>query len=786
MIRFEGYVIDRPGWALRWADEPIALNRKSFDLLLYLIDHNDRVVGKEELLQALWPEQFVEESNLSQQIFLVRKALSRHESGRKIIETVPGRGYRFVAPVELEPAPESQEQIAQQIVLNGSESITRITLEEEVEEEPEMVVPAGLPAPPQRASRGLTVFAACALVIALAAGSWFAWQRWLNQTGGTPIQAVLILADGTTGDTVLDQSLTDALRMDLSQSPHLTVLSGATVRAVLTQMRHKPDEQITLPVAREICERTNSQAVLHGSIARNGQHYLLTEEATNCVDGAPLAQAKREAEKAEDLPHAIDELAATLRQKLGESRRSIRRFNAPLFQGDNTASLEALKAYTRGTEQLRQGNYPAAITLFRASVTSDPRFAAGWWGLAAGYGSEGDDVDARAAVEDGYKVKDTASQDLQFILTSANIEYNTQDMFARLRNDESWTELYPNSLPAWTRLGNNQRDLAKYSEAVISGKRAIALVPTNIAANVGLITSLIQAGDLGGAHSALDQAIANHLDSDSVRIRYLELAWALHDPAMLEAQRAWLKDHPDSATVVLGEARIAVSEGRFADARRLALRSSEIFHEQGVAGAGDRFLKSVAVEMIESGDIEEGKKLFQSVSPDTEEGQDLLGMVYAGDTAKAMSALHTMQAKYPNGTLWNLYYGPQIHATISMMEHKPGEAATILEAASPIELRELYVPWMRGEAYLEAGDAARAEVEFRKVITYLAADPASCAISLSWLGLARSLAAEKNRAGAIDAYQHFLSLWAHADADALYLHQAKQELTAIQTLPASK
>ena len=161
-------------------------------------------------------------------------------------------------------------------------------------------------------------------------------------------------------------------------------------------------------------------------------------------------------------------------------------------------------------------------------------------------------------------------------------------------------------------------------------------------------------------------------------------------------------------------------------------------------------------------------------------------MVYAGDTAKAMSALHTMQAKYPNGTLWNLYYGPQIHATISMMEHKPGEAATILEAASPIELRELYVPWMRGEAYLEAGDAARAEVEFRKVITYLAADPASCAISLSWLGLARSLAAEKNRAGAIDAYQHFLSLWAHADADALYLHQAKQELTAIQTLPDRK
>jgi DNA-binding winged helix-turn-helix (wHTH) protein len=91
LVKFENYEIDRARWQLSWNSEPVPLTRKTFDLLMYLVDHADRVVGKDELLEALWPGSFVEESNLSQQIFLLRKALSRHESGAKIIETVPGK-----------------------------------------------------------------------------------------------------------------------------------------------------------------------------------------------------------------------------------------------------------------------------------------------------------------------------------------------------------------------------------------------------------------------------------------------------------------------------------------------------------------------------------------------------------------------------------------------------------------------------------------------------------------------------------------------------------------------
>ena len=121
LICFEGYAIDRLQWSVRWRQEPIAVKRKSMDVLLYLIDQRDRVVSKEELLQTLWTGQFVEEGNLTQHIFLLRKALSRHESGKTLIATIAGRGYRFVAELE-EQTPSFNEG-----VINAGGSAAEIT-----------------------------------------------------------------------------------------------------------------------------------------------------------------------------------------------------------------------------------------------------------------------------------------------------------------------------------------------------------------------------------------------------------------------------------------------------------------------------------------------------------------------------------------------------------------------------------------------------------------------------------------------------------------------------------
>src|SRR5579871_5678334 len=130
-LHFEGYTLDKSRWTLEWGQESIALTRKGLDLLLYLIERRERVVSKDELINDLWPRQVVEISNLTQQIFLLRKALARHPSGNEIIKTVTGRGYRFVAQVDV-PVP--RQDYADTLVLHEERSVTRVAVEEEFDD----------------------------------------------------------------------------------------------------------------------------------------------------------------------------------------------------------------------------------------------------------------------------------------------------------------------------------------------------------------------------------------------------------------------------------------------------------------------------------------------------------------------------------------------------------------------------------------------------------------------------------------------------------------------------
>lgn len=779
LVKFESYEIDRARWQLSWKNEPVPLTRKTFDLLMYLVDHADRVVGKEELLQTLWPGSFVEESNLSQQIFLLRKALSRHESGAKIIETVPGRGYRFAAAVTTDPSPAPTR-----MVVSAAESITRITLEEEEADPAESALaPPALPVP-AKALRPNWIVAATLALAALGVAIWFGWQRWLDHTGGAPVQVVLTPMEGTTGDAVLDKSLTQAFRMDLAQSPYVSVVPDSTVRATLVMMTHKPDEVMSPATAREVCERTNSQSVLSGNLAKVGQHFLLTGEASSCVDGSVLGQSKYEADGPEELPHAIDKLASALRSKLGESRRSIARFNTPLF-AQNTPSLDALKAFTQGLEADRKGDSVAAIAFYKMAIAADPSFAYAHYSLAATSCNAGDFAKGRAEIAKAYSLRNMAGQQQAFAITALYNVLVTQDLYESLRNYQAWTGLYPNNPSAWNGLAYVQADLGRYADAAASDRRSVALAPQNQNMLNSLALSLIQAGEVDEAKKTLDQAVAMKIDDTFIRVRYIEVASLLHDEALMRAQREWSDAHPTTAIVIMTQAELAIAEGRFVDAQKLVARASQLYREQGVEGAADQYTKTTAIEMMETGDASDGKRLFSASPADPEEGEQVVGLALSGDVAAAQSAIRAMQMQYPKGTLWHLYWGPITEAVIAFQENKPKDAAAALETARPIEGRELVVPWLRGNAYLAAGQPALAEADYRTVVNHPQWDPTAPTIPLCWLGLGRALAAQAKHPAAIEAYQHFFNLWAHADPDALYLKQARQEFAALQTpLPA--
>jgi DNA-binding winged helix-turn-helix (wHTH) protein/tetratricopeptide (TPR) repeat protein len=784
LARFDEYELDRARWQLSWRGDPISLNRKTFDLLLYLVDRRERVVGKEELLQALWPEQFIEESNLTQHVFLLRKALSKHSSGQRMIETVPGRGYRFLASV-VESGPTSSH-----LTLNAKESITRITIEEEQED----IEDTSLADPSRshsisngRSRRGLWFAMSAAAVVALLVAGWIGRQRWLDHASGAPVQVVLVPLDGTTGDSILDKSLTEALRMDLSQSPYVSVVSTSTVTATLTQMMHKPDDAMTPAMAREVCERTNSQGILSGTIAKDGQNFLITEEASNCVDGSVMATAKDEAAKPEDLPHAFDELAATLRHKLGESRRSIARFDTPLVPM-TTASLNALKIYTQASSLKTQGKWADAITLLKQAIALDPEFAAARYDLAASYLSMGDLVNGRAAVIKAYEVRNSAgaTEPVRLAITALYETYSTEDLYAAERNYRSWTELYPLAVQAWNGLAVVQRDLGDHTESAASALRALAMRPNNQGLYLNAAYEQIRSGDVQGARSTLQSAIAHNLDGDQVHADFSDVAILLHDSTLMQAQRQWVEAHPQAIFCRIEEVEEAIGSGQFVEARQLLTKLTVLLHQQGLSDLSNAVTKAEGSNLAEAGDTDAGFQLFHSVPLDPENGNDIEGLAESGEFKTAIADLEVMRAKYPAGTLWNLYWAPQIQARFALANHQPTQAVALLEVARPLQGRTLDIPLLRGEAYLAVGQPALAEKEYRVVIASRRVSAHLGDYPLSWLGLGRALAAEGDHTAATDAYQHFFTLWAHADPDAMYLKQAKVEFAKLQLIPGAQ
>ena len=592
------------------------------------------------------------------------------------------------------------------------------------------------------------------------------------------MNVVLTSMGGTTGDPVLDGALMDALRIDLGQSPFVSIVSAPMVRTTMTQMKHKPEEAVTSELAREICERTNSQALVQSTIAHIGRHFLLTAEASNCVDGNIIGAVKGQAAEAEDLPHSIDKLAEDLRRNLGESRRSIARFNTPLFPMD-TSSLDALKDASKGEREASLGHTSQAITLLKTAIAADPKFAGAYFDLAIQYAGAGDLPGERAAIEKAYSLLDFASKPVQFAITALYDSVTTQNLYASEANYRNWTELYPRSPQAWNNLAVIQRDLGDHAGSVVSCKKALDLLPNNSGIYVNLAENQMWSGDLTGAQQTLRLAVAGGLDSDRIHNAYLAIAEVLGDEAMLKEQRSWAAAHPDAVYTTLSEAEELIAHGRFKESTQVIDKVLAKLHQQGLDGYADEVIKFEGVNLVEAGDVDDGTRMFRSRPADPDNAEELSALAEAGDPANAERTLRTLEAKYPEGTLLNLYWGPRVKAGVAMAMHKPKEAAAIMEPTRALDGRGVDMRKYRGDVYLSAGQPTMAEKEYRSVLAHRELDPPGLDYALSWLGLGRTLTAEGNRVGAIDAYQHFLRMWADADTNATLLHQATHELQLI-------
>jgi serine/threonine protein kinase/tetratricopeptide (TPR) repeat protein len=636
---------------------------------------------------------------------------------------------------------------------------------------------------------------AAVVVVALIAGGIYWRSRSTSSVATTPLteKDTIVLADfdNKTGDAVFDDALKQALAVDLGQSPFLNILSERRVGETMQLMGRKPGDKVTLDVAREICLRTGTKALLNGSISRLGTQYVIGLEAVNCNTGDVLAKEQGEAAAKEGVLKTLDQVATSMRTKLGESLASVQKFDVPIEATTN--SLEALKAFSMGVRVAREKGPAEAISFYKRAIELDPNFATAYALLGLNYSNLGQPTRAAEELEKAYKLRDRVSE-REKLRISANYYYIvTGELEKEAQTYQLWVQSYPNDSVPHGNLGANYSALGQYDQALPELKKGIELAPDTVVGyqNIGLV--YLALGQFDKAKAALDSAAALKLDAGSLHLMAYYLAFLQNDTASMAQHVAWGAGKPgDEDPLLAAQSDTEGYYGRLGAARDFARRAIDSAVRADSKETAALWQANGALREAEFGNSTQGRQAANaalSLSP----GRDVkvlaaVAFARAGDLPHARALADELEKAYPTNTTLKLYWFPIVRAAIALGNRKPGDAMVALEAVAPYEFGEpppfqigtMYAPYIRGEAYLATHDGASAAREFQKFVDHRGLAVNCPLASLAHLGLARAYALSGDSAKAKTAYRDFFSLWKDADPEIPILKEARAEYAKLQ------
>ena len=740
------------------AGEAVSITPKTFQILLVLIRKNKEIVTKDDLMKTVWPDTFVEEANLSRNIFMLRKALGETAQDHRYIVTVPGQGYRLAEDVRMVP----QQELT---VVAASRSLLKVEVKE--------------------TKPWWWITMAAVVLVTLAVGVW----RYFFQRGRVlSATDTVVLADFTnsTGDPVFDETLRRGLAIQLEQSPFLSLISDQRIQHTLGLMGHSANTRLTPDVARAICERTNSAAVLEGSIAPIGSQYVLQLQAKNCRTGEILDQEQIQAAKKEDVLNALDQIASHFRKRVGESLTTIQQRDTPLAEA-TTASLEALEAYSTGWKLHTTTGTIAALPFMQRAVEIDPNFALAHATLGREYANIDEFDRSRQSATRAWQLREHTSDRERFFvdanyqnLASGNLEQARQTC-------EAWARAYPRDpVPLTMLAGFPSKAVAHYDQAIIAARTATELDPDFAMAYYNLAVNNAYLGHFDEAENALRRAAGRGLEIDEFLMLRHDIAFLKGDTAGMAQAAAKARERSGAETWVAGkEASALAYSGHLRQARVLTQRAID----QSIQGTEpERAALWQAGESLREalfGNASEARRnataaLKLSSNSEVEYGA-ALSLALIGD-ARAQSLADDLEKRFPENTLVRFSYVPVIRARIALNRHDAARAIDILQAAVPYEFGAsheifgaLYPVYIRGEALLVAREGAQAAIEFQKILDHsgiVVSDPIG---ALAHLQLARALALSGDKIKSKAAYQDFFTLWKDADRDIPLLTRAKSE-----------
>jgi serine/threonine protein kinase/tetratricopeptide (TPR) repeat protein len=630
---------------------------------------------------------------------------------------------------------------------------------------------------------------ALVVLVALIAGGLY-WR--LPKTTAVTERDTIVLADfaNTTGDPVFDDALKQALAVDLGQSPFINILSDRKVGETLRLMGRQPSDRITQEIARELCVRTGSKAIILGSISNLGGQYVIGVDAVGCSSGDSLAKEQEEAASKQEVLKTLGKAAASLRGKLGESLASIQKFDVPVEA--TTASLEALKAFSMGITTFRTKGDAASIPFQKRALELDPNFAAAHAALGVAYMNLGQASLAAASIEKAYALRDKVSEREKYRISSLYYQNVTGELEQASQVYELWAKSYPlDSVPPGN-LGDLYSQLGQYEKAVTQAQEALRLEPS-IVGYTNLAADYLALGRLDDARKGIEQAQARNLDGDFLHQEIYYLSFLLNDVAEMTRQVAWAAGKPGTEDLLLSsQSDTEAYYGRLVKARDFSRRAVDAAVRANAKEAAALWQVNAAMREAEFGNSAAAKQDAASaltLAP----GRDVklfaaLALARSGETARAKAIVEELEKNYPSQTVLKVYWLPTIKAAMEVNANNSAEALVFLEAAAPYELGQpaqlqlgtLYPAYIRGQAYVAAKNGTAAVVEFQKFLDHRGIVLNFPLGALAHLGLARAYALSGDTGKAKTAYQDFFGLWKDADPDIPILKEAKAEYAKLQ------
>jgi eukaryotic-like serine/threonine-protein kinase len=658
-------------------------------------------------------------------------------------------------------------------------------------------IPAVRPAQQSESSRAhrftLIGTIAGAALIAIVGAIWFFNSRRASALAATD---TIVLADfaNKTGDAVFDDTLRQGLSVQLEQSPFLSLASDSTIQQTLRLMGKPSDAKLTPEIARDLCQRTGSRAYLSGSISSLGSQYVIGVNATNCETGDILAEEQSTADSKEKVLAALGQATTKLREKLGESLKTLRALDTPIEQA-TTPSLEALQAYSLGRKALTsRGDNTAAIPFFERAIALDPNFAMAYASLGTSYHNLGEKNLSAENTSKAYALRTRVSEREKFYIESHYYQFVPGDLEKSRQVYDTWASTYPREQIPHNNLGVVYQALGQYEKSNAEFSEALRLAPNEGLNYANVVISDINLNRLDEALSKLDEAAKKNLDTPDLHLYRYELAFLRHDPQKMEDQAVWAAGKQTQESILLYfEANTAAYTGQLAKARQL---SQQAVASAQRAGEKERAAGSeAAAAMWEAlyGNSAEAKARA-SAALALSNGRDAealatLALAIAGDSARAESLAADLGKRFPEDTILQFNYLPAIRAQLALNRNDAAKAIEALQQSAPYELgiaasssfsANMYPVYIRAQAYLAAHQPQQAAAEFQKILDHPGVALNQPISALALLGQARASAEQGSSASAKSSCGAFNQLWSAADASIPIFQQSRSLCSPFQ------